>query len=128
VSGVLSAVEHTVRKRMPVSDGYSLTNADLTMLLEHLLDPEAEEFAAFILERESLPPEERERLKAASGKVYQQEYMASEQPTEKQLSYLKYLKCAIVPTSKLQASQLIDEILKKRVSNGYNSPKTRQCR
>ncbi len=114
VSGVLSAVEYTVRKRMPVSDGYSLTDDDLTILLEHLLDPEAEEFAAFILERESLPPEERERLKAASGKIYQQEYMASEQPTAKQLSYLKYLKCETVPASKLQASQLIDEILKAK--------------
>ena len=68
VPEVLSQVEYTVRRRMPVHEGYSLSNDDLTALLEHLTDPEAEDFAAFILEREALPHEEKERLKAASGK------------------------------------------------------------
>lgn len=114
VPEVLSAVEYTVQRKMPVDDDYSLSNDDLITLLEHLLNLEAEDFAAFIIERESLPADERERLKSASGKAYQQSYMANEPPTPKQLSYLKYLKCPTVPTSKLQASQLIDEILKAK--------------
>ena len=81
VSEVLSNVEHTVRRRMPMRDGYSLSNDDLEALLEHLLDPEAEDFAAFILEREALSPEEKERLKADSDKQYQQAYMAEQPPT-----------------------------------------------
>ena len=114
VSEVLSAVEYTVQRKIPVDDTYSLSNDDLATLLEHLLDPEAEEFAAFIIEREALPADERERLKAASGKVYQQAYMANQQPTNEQLSYLKYLKCPTAPTSKLEASQLIDALLKEK--------------
>lgn len=114
VDEVLSAVEHTVLRKIPVDDTYSLSNDDLATLLEHLLDPEAEEFAAFIIERESLPAEERTRLKAASGTEYQKAYMANEPPTEKQIDYLKALKCATVPASKLEASQLIGEILKKK--------------
>lgn len=113
-SEVLSTVAYTVQRRIGVNQNYSLSDADLLTLLEHLTDPEADEFAAFIIERESLPADERERLKAESGKTYQQAYMANEPPTEKQVSYLKYLKCATVPTSKLEASQLIDEILKAK--------------
>lgn len=111
---VLAQVEYTVRRKMPVDERYSLSNGDLERLLEHLLDPEAEDFAAFIIERESLPNDVRERLKAASGATYQQAYMAEQPPTEKQLSYLRSLGCQEVPTTKLQASQFIDQCLRNR--------------
>lgn len=111
---VLTQVEYKVRLRMPEYGDYSLSNDDLERLLEHLLDPEAEDFAAFIIEREALPNDVRERLKAASGATYQQAYMAAQPPTEKQLSYLRSLGCQEVPTTKLQASQFIDQCLKNR--------------
>ena len=113
---VLSRVEYTVKRKIPVSDSYSLSNDDLATLLEHLTDSEAEDFAAFIIEREALPDDVRERLKAASGATYQQAYMAGQPPTEKQISYLKKLGCAEVPTSKAHASQLIDACLRQKES------------
>lgn len=111
---VLSQVEYTVQRKMPVSDDYSLSNDDLATLLEHLTDPEAEDFAAFIIEREALPVDVREKLKAASGATYQQAYMAGQPPTEKQINYLKKLGCKETPTSKAHASQLIDACLRQK--------------
>lgn len=111
---VLSNVEYTIRRRIPVGDGYSLSDDDLYALLDHLADPEAEDFAAFLIEREALPVDVREKLKAASGANYQQAYMANQEPTEKQLSYLRSLKCTQVPNTKLEASQLIDQMLKAK--------------
>ncbi len=77
--------------------------------------PEAENFARFILWRESLSHAERARLKdvsvAAKGGVYAKQAMASLAPTEKQLALLRNKRCAVVPQTRLEASELIDGIL-----------------
>jgi len=77
---------------------------------------DAWDFAQHILDRESLPYEEKIRLKNESKADYTSEYvqskMASEPPTFKQLNYLEGLRCHIVPKTKLEASVLIDELTK----------------
>lgn len=78
------------------------------LLLKVIHDAETQKFAEFILWRESLAYEEKQRLKQETGLPYQQQYMAKQPPTIKQLAYLEALACHVIPTNKLEASQLIE--------------------
>lgn len=77
----------------------------------------AYEFAEFLLEREALPADVRHRLKekarAKSAAMYARPIMAEQRPTWKQLHYLESLGCKEIPTSKLHASELIDQYKKR---------------
>lgn len=90
----------------------ALDNSGVQFLYEALDTEEASRFAKFIIWREGLSAEESERLKNGINREARAEVMDSQPPTEKQLSYLRYLKCSVVPLSKLEASQLIGEYKK----------------
>lgn len=81
----------------------------LRRLRELLVSGEARQFARFIIHREALPAKEREAMKAEKGKQYQQQAMAGQLPTDKQLAYLRSLRCPAVPKTKLEASRLIEK-------------------
>lgn len=78
-------------------------------LLSMLEGEEVRVYVKEILERESLPAEERQKLKAARGEQYRREYMKVQKPTEPQLRYLKSLGCRTIPVTRFQASELIEE-------------------
>lgn len=82
--------------------------ASLHELLSALNTPEAAQFAAFILHRESLPADERQRLKNEQAEEYQREWMRSQSPTEKQISFLNALGCRATPSNRAEASAWID--------------------
>lgn len=110
VHQILQQVEYqAIRRKGRASE--AVTEEVLDQLIDDLNSDEARDFAAFILWRESLPVEEKTRLKAESGKQHVNNYMAQEAATGKQLSYLKSLGCKTVPQSKLEASQLIEQHL-----------------
>lgn len=102
--------------RMLFQDGHThwgrLSPAALALIRSNALRTAmAEEFAAFLIERESLPHEERQKLKRdfqiRNGADFARQAMAEQPPTEKQLKYLKALGCKETPRSKLEASDLI---------------------
>lgn len=80
-------------------------------VINTLYDGEAWDFAQHMLDRESLPREEQIRLKNESkaSNQFVKARMADDVPTDKQLAYLKVLGCKTVPTSKLEASDLISQ-------------------
>jgi hypothetical protein len=116
VNQVLQQVEYKAMRRLnhPTE---AITSDVLGDLIKNIGCPEAEDFAAFIMEREALSPEEKEQLKASNDTGYRNAYMANEEPTAKQLSYLKSLGCKNAPASKLEASRMIDSLVKAK-SNG----------
>jgi hypothetical protein len=67
-------------------------------------------YGAYAIWWEGLPAEERDRLKQERARQYQQEAMATQLPTPKQLAYLDALDYrGPTPTSKAEASALIDQ-------------------
>jgi len=83
--------------------------------VESIDDPIANELATFLIERDALPSDQKARLKAAYSFSAAGSVMAKSEPTEKQLSYLKSLGCKDTPSSKLEASQWIDKLVKEKV-------------
>lgn len=83
---------------------------------------EAWDFAQHMLDREALPRDEQIKLKNASkaNSDFVKTKMANDEPTEKQLKYLKGLGCKDVPTSKLEASELINQFLASREQPASN--------
>lgn len=92
----------------------SFPSSEIRILLESLDCSEIKEFACFLIEREALPASEKVKLKSRRNLQIVSNAMASEPPTEKQMKYLKSLRCETVPTTKLEASQLIDQCLKAK--------------
>lgn len=66
------------------------------------------DFATHMLWRENLPSSEKIRLKNAARGDGSRKHMAHLDPTPKQLEYLRALHCPITPTSRLDASELIE--------------------
>lgn len=89
----------------------SFEPSDIRVFLESLDDVEAQDFAAFLLEREALSPEEKARLKSAKQSQHVATRMTGQPPTEKQLNYLRSLGCKDTPKTKLEASQWIDQLV-----------------
>jgi len=85
-----------------------------TKFSESLETPKAREFAEHIIWRESLSDDEKRKLKNESKQDGLNSWMSAQSPSEKQLNYLKSLGCQTIPTSKLEASNLIEEFLKKK--------------
>ena len=86
----------------------------LEQIYHSLREPEAAEFAKYVIWREALPAEERAKLKRESGEAFKQKFMAKQQPTAKQLSFLKSLGATEMPTDRATASRMIDELLKRK--------------
>lgn len=86
----------------------------LEQIYHSLREPNAAEFARYVLWRESLPAEERAKLKRESGEAFKQKYLEAQQPTKKQLDLLCRLGAQDVPTNKHEASRMIDGLLAKR--------------
>lgn len=109
VSEILSRVDADAKRRF--ADPYTDDEARDTQrrLLAELFTQEAKDFANFIFWRESLPKEERLKMKYARSKQYASEAMSKQPPTEKQIKYLQGLGCDIAPTSKKHASELIEK-------------------
>jgi hypothetical protein len=62
---------------------------------------------------ESLTSDEKHRIRQSKGTDYAKQMMAAQPPTEKQINYLRALGCAETPLSKAQASEWIDNLVKK---------------
>ena len=102
---VFYAVETALRR-------FHLEAAHTLRLLSHL-DPEALLAGArWALWWESLPPEEKQRLRKERAEEAIERWMAEQPPTEKQLRYLASLGYrGPTPTNRLEASRLIDELV-----------------
>lgn len=72
------------------------------------------DFVHFLLRREALPYEEKMRLKEEARQKSAKAFMSHQPPTERQMTYLKSLGCNVLPKSKLEASELIDQWLRKK--------------
>ncbi|CAI8585071.1 unnamed protein product [Vicia faba] len=74
---------------------------------------EATQYAQYVLRWEQIPADKRAHLMREKQehflKLKMENAMGSAAPTDKQLSYLKKLGCTVTPTSRLHASQLIEQ-------------------
>lgn len=61
---------------------------------------------------EKLPADEKKQRKTRQSQFFLARKMDSEPPTEKQIAWLKHYGCEI-PSTKLQATKILDEIWKK---------------
>lgn len=104
---VLAAVNADAEKR--IEAGYETQLDSQKVLLLSLGTVEARKFAEFILWRESLPYEEKQRLKDEAGHDYRMAWMEKKPATEKQLKYLEALACHVIPANMAEASQLIEK-------------------
>lgn len=105
--------------------GYALESARrrywneacLTLVLLAELDPEALEAGArWALWWESLPREEKQRLKSERAGEAVERWMEGQPPTAKQVAYLRKLgHTGEEPANRLEASRLIDTLLREGV-------------
>jgi len=73
------------------------------------------DYVRYLLDWESLPPEQKQKIKQTRGREYAKDYMRTQPATEKQLAYLKGLGyTGAAPETKAHACELIDKILKNR--------------
>src|SRR5262249_25041533 len=95
----------------------------LESFISSLNEVEAREYAEYVLQYESLPFEERQKIKSVRSEEHRREYMQKLPPTERQLSYLNVLGCSDIPKDRAEASRLIDEYRNKmiRCSSGGKS-------
>lgn len=84
-------------------------DSTLRAIWQEIDSEEIYDYAAFILWRESLSPEEKERLKKTTGIDYATPKMENKAPSEKQLKYLRGLRCHVIPQTMAEASRLIEE-------------------
>lgn len=93
------------------------TDATLRAVLQSLqtAPDDAYAYAQTVLDWEALPYDERQQRKAERGRHFQQQYMAVQPVTDKQLRYLQSLGYpGDAPASCADASALIDSILTAR--------------
>lgn len=84
-------------------------------LYNALILQEAEEFVDFLVWRENLSPDEKQKLKAESQENSKNNFMANQPPTLPQLNYLVSLGCYDTPKNKLEASEWIS-VWKNKIS------------
>jgi len=114
VENVLIAVAVKTRSRLDELDEQGCDEkkeALLYKLLDSLKTEEAARFAAHILRREAMAPEERERLKAERNAKFRRDHLMSLPPTSKQVGYLKVLGVTEVPNSRFEATRMIEAAL-----------------
>ncbi|MGI9065899.1 MAG: hypothetical protein ACR2HX_05770 [Pyrinomonadaceae bacterium] len=103
---VIQQVKADAISRMLFADrqSWNLEREFLTLL-------EGEEVRVYVREvlgREALPPGVKLQLKAERSEQFRREYMKAQEPTERQVRFLKTLGCQTVPLNRLQASELIE--------------------
>lgn len=110
IRGGLSSPTSIVTAVKREYQAHSTNGTAKAVLASGALDsPLALEFAAFLAHRESLPWEEKQKLKEQRDvKPFIREHMKGQPPTDKQLAYLRSLGCKETPQSKAEASELID--------------------
>lgn len=92
-----------------VSHGWDDEAGSQTLLLQLTATEDARGYAQHIIDRESLSQEEKDRLKGETGSDFRRLYMSEAPATERQLVYLRFLGCDEIPTSMLEASNLIEQ-------------------
>jgi hypothetical protein len=120
---VLRRVDETARQRMisavvwgsqsPEAKAAAALRDEVRRLFrEHR--PEAMAYAESVIEWERLPQDERDRRKDERGAYYRIEWMRSKPPSEKQISYLRFLGYSgPTPQDCAEASELIEQALAK---------------
>lgn len=111
---VVERVKADAASRMAQTNYHPIQGQDI--LLRVIDDSEALEFARFIIKRENLPPIERLKQKEERANFFRNEYMKTQEPTEKQIAYLRGLGCDIKPQNRFEASELIDEYESRKVA------------
>ncbi len=120
VPDVLQRVERAFLGRLDAGQRYrdvlaqQQARAALDILAAH--PHRAADLAAWCLEWEALPREERERLKAQRGDEHRRQWLEEQPATPKQRDYLRALGYTGEIRSKAHASQLIDELKRARVA------------
>jgi hypothetical protein len=102
--GIVAAVSREARQ----CGHHALVDA----LREH--PEQALDFAQWCIAWERLPAAERQRVKSERAAAHRAAWMAQQEPTAKQLSYLKALGHRGEVTSRQHASQLIDGLLQRK--------------
>lgn len=109
VDEVIGAVGRDAQQRFAEHGDSDEQGQAERVLLTVINEPETRNFAEFILWRESLPYEEKQRLKEEAGHDYRLAWMEKQPATKKQLRYLEALACHVIPANRKEASQLIDK-------------------
>ena len=112
---IIWVMQRNCENRMRSSDDHSQFYEQLYFALSQPND--AVEFVEFLLERENLSWEEKQKLKSEWQAENKNSWQKSQPPTEKQLNYLKALHCETIPENKFEASQLIEQCLKTKDKN-----------
>ena len=100
---VVMCVLHKLRGRRRPQD------AAWAALVRENLDA-AEDFAAYVIEQETLPQAERAARKAEQARQALDDWKATQPPTEKQIAYARSLGHQGPIGSRLEASQIIDRL------------------
>lgn len=91
---------------------------DIRAVIEARPD-EARRFALWAIAWASLPGEVRDRAKAQRAEHYRREWMAQQQPTDRQLAHLRRLGYqGPPPANRAEASELIDRLTKGDAQGG----------
>ncbi len=107
VDAVIRSVKaDALRRTLIESDAERV--ATQKQVLELLAGEEVRRYAQEVLDRESLPAEVKQKLKADRSEQYRHEYMKAQKPTERQIRFLKSLGCPVLPENRFEASQMID--------------------
>ncbi|CAN5547691.1 hypothetical protein BH20ACI3_BH20ACI3_38820 [soil metagenome] len=106
VDAVIGEVKRDAILRMTLAAGERW--ATQRLLLKLLETAAARAFAQTVIERESLPREEKLKLKSERSEGFRREYLRVQPPTQKQLEFLQKLGCYTTPSNRLHASELIE--------------------
>jgi hypothetical protein len=102
--------KYLIRPNLP-EDKVKALNAFLAMLAT----PGALQYAQSIVDYENLPPLERTKIKTAKQEQYKNNWLATQQPTTKQLNYIEMLGYqGQLPINRLEATLLINKLLKEK--------------
>lgn len=111
VDEVLCSVKADALRRMMFPENRERWNAQ-RQLVSLLESAEARVYAQEVLDRELLSPEEKQRIKAERSEQYRREYLKAQEPTERQIRFLRSRGCQTMPTNRWEASVMIDGHIK----------------
>ena len=114
VDALLTAVRQRMTERAMERD---LSEEDVSVFLRVITlieQGKATNYAKFIIHRESLSKGERGRSKHKSSAVHIRNYMKDKPPTDKQLDFLRKSGCEVIPSNRLEASDLITDYVNRK--------------
>lgn len=119
VESVLDMLYRRLENDAPWATETYLADASAAIEIIQAHRDQALAFARYYIAYEAIPRAEREQRKAQRQQEYQAAWMDAQPPTAKQLSYLRNLgHVGSPPTSKLEASQAINQLLAARGKAG----------